>query len=74
MNKTTIIAMVASLVKSPENISSSESEVEIGVAEGVESPLSLKDKLDRSINDEIIAKIAGKTRTMKDITSTIKRI
>jgi len=53
--------MVASLVKSPENISSSESEVEIGVAEGVESPLSLKDKLDRSINDEINAKITEKT-------------
>ena len=34
--------------------------------------MSLKEKLDRAINDEINAKISGKTRTMKDITSVLK--
>ena len=72
MNKTTIISMVASLVRLPENITS-ESEVEIEVAEGVKSQLSLKEKLDRATNDKINAQIAVKTRTMKDITTVIKK-
>ena len=46
--------MVASLVRIPENIMS-EWEVEIEVAEGVESLLSLQEKFDRAINDEINA-------------------
>ena len=73
MNKTTIIAMVVSFVKSPENISVSESEVEIRVAEDIESPLSLQEKPNRAINDEINAEIAGKARTIKDITGVLKK-
>jgi hypothetical protein len=64
MNKTTIIDMIASLVKPSENISSSEP---------VKSPLSLQEKLDRAITDEINAKITPKTRTLKDITSVVKK-
>jgi hypothetical protein len=70
MNKTTIIAMIASLVKPSQDISSSESDTEIEAAEEVKSPLSLQKKLDRAITDEINAKI---TRTSKDITSVVKK-
>jgi hypothetical protein len=68
MINTTIIAMIASLVKPSEDISSSESDKEIEAAEEVKSPLSLKEKLDRAISDEINAKITSKTRTLKYIT------
>jgi hypothetical protein len=37
------------------------------------SPLSLQEKLDRAITDEINAKITSKTRTLKDITSVVKK-
>lgn len=75
MNKTSIITMITSLVKPPENISSSESDAEDEATEEVELPLSLQEKLDRAINDEINAKmkITPKTRTMKDITSVVKK-
>jgi hypothetical protein len=73
MNKTTIIAIIASLVKPSEDISSSESDTEIIAAEEVKSPLSLQEKLDRAITDEINAKITSKTRTLKDITSVVKK-
>ena len=62
MNKTTIIAMVASLVRFRENISSFESEVEIGVAEGVESLLSIHEKFHRAINAKITGKNANDER------------
>jgi hypothetical protein len=73
MNKTTIIAMIASLVKPSQDISSSESDTEIEAAEEVKSPLSLQEKLDRAITDEINAKITSKTQTSKDITSVVKK-
>jgi len=58
MNKITIISIVASLVRLPENITSkSEVEMEVGQA----------------INDEINAQITVKTQTMKNITSVIKK-
>jgi hypothetical protein len=60
MNKTTIITMIASLVKPSEDISSSESDTEIVAADEVKSPLSLQEKLDRAITDEINAKITSK--------------
>jgi hypothetical protein len=41
--------------------------------EEVKSPLSLQEKLDRAINDKINAKITSKTRTLKDITSVVKK-
>jgi hypothetical protein len=62
--------MIASLVKPSQDISSSESDREIEAAEEVKSPLSLQNKLDRAITDEINAKI---TRTSKDITSVVKK-
>jgi hypothetical protein len=46
MNKTTIITTITSLVKPPEDISLSESEPEIEVAEEDKSPLSLQERLD----------------------------
>jgi hypothetical protein len=54
MNKTTIIAMIASLVKPSEDISSRESDTEIEADEDeeVKSPLSLQEKLDRAITDQ----------------------
>jgi hypothetical protein len=73
MNKTTIIAMTASLVKPSKDISSSESDTEIEAAEEVKSLLSLQEKLDRAITDEITAKITSKTRNLKDITSVVKK-
>jgi hypothetical protein len=65
--------MIAQMLKPPENISSSESEAEIEAAEKVESPFFRQDKLDRAINDENNAKITSKTRTMKHITSVVKK-
>jgi hypothetical protein len=61
-----LIAMIASLVKPSEYISSSEADTEIEAAEEVKSPLSLQEKLDRAITDEKIAEITSKTRTLKD--------
>ena len=72
MNKTTIILIVANLVRLPENITF-ESEVEIEATDGVESSLFLQEKLDRPINEKINAHVTIKTRTRKDITSVIKR-
>ena len=63
--------MVANLVRLIENITS-DLEIEVEVADGVESPLFLQEKPYRPINDEIDAQITVKTRTMKDITSAIK--
>ena len=71
MNKTTIISIVANLVRLSENITS-ELEVVLEVADGLESPLSLQEKLDRAVNDEINVQVTVKTRTTKDITSVIK--
>jgi len=44
--------MIANLFRLPENIIS-ELEIEIEVAEGIEFPMSLQEKLDWAINDEI---------------------
>ena len=51
----------------------SELEIEIEVAEEVELPLFLQEKLDRAINEKIDAQITAKTRTIKYITSVIKK-
>jgi hypothetical protein len=61
MNKT----VIASLVKPPEDTSSSESEAKIEAAEEFILTISLQKK---TITDEINAKITSKTRTLKDIT------
>jgi hypothetical protein len=47
-----IIAMFASLVKPPDDISSNESEAEIKAAEEVKMPIFLQERLDRPITDE----------------------
>ena len=64
--------MIANLGRLPENITS-DSVVKIEVTEEVESPLFLQEKLGRDINYEINFQITVKTRTMKDITSIIKK-
>jgi hypothetical protein len=51
----------------------SESEAEIEAAQEVKSPISLQERLDRAITDEINAKITPKTRKLKDITSVVKK-
>jgi hypothetical protein len=45
--------MIASLVWAPVDISLSESEAEIKAAQEVKLPISLQERLDRAITDEI---------------------
>jgi hypothetical protein len=51
MNKTTIIGMIASLVKPSEDISSSDSDTEIEAAEEVKSPLLYKKNLTELLDE-----------------------
>lgn len=73
MSKTTIISMIAALVKHYDNTSSSESEAEIEVAEEPTSTRSLREKLQQAIDDENNAKIRSKTLTPKDLSGVLKK-